>query len=68
MKTAPVKTDRDNGSFSIISLTEYQEALSEGNLENKLVILTLELTFAHEALILSPTQIRDFFRDISLDN
>ncbi len=28
MKTAPVKTD--NGSFSIISLTECQEALSEG--------------------------------------
>ncbi len=30
MKTATVKTDRDNGSFSIISLTECQEALSEG--------------------------------------
>ncbi len=29
MKTAPVKTDRDNGSFSIISLTGFQEALSE---------------------------------------
>ncbi len=26
----PVKTDRDNGSFIIFSLTEYQEALSEG--------------------------------------
>ncbi len=30
MKTAPVKTNGDNGNFSIISLTEYQEALSEG--------------------------------------
>ncbi len=29
MKSAPVKTDRDNGSFIIISLTECQEALSE---------------------------------------
>ncbi len=29
MKTAPVKTDRDNGSFIIISLTECQETLSE---------------------------------------
>ncbi len=27
---APVKTGRDDGSFSIISLTECQEALSEG--------------------------------------
>ncbi len=38
---APLNTGRDNGSFSIISLTECQEALSEGNLENKRVILTL---------------------------
>ncbi len=37
MKTAPVKTDIDDGSFSIISLTECQEALSEVNLENKRV-------------------------------
>ncbi len=29
MKTAPGKTDRDNDSFSIISLTECQAALSE---------------------------------------
>lgn len=30
MKAAPVKTGRDDSSFSIISLTECQEALSEG--------------------------------------
>ncbi len=41
MKTASVNTDRDDDSFSIISLTEWQEALSKGNLENKRVILTL---------------------------
>ncbi len=29
MKKSPVKIDRDNGSFSIISLTECQEAFSE---------------------------------------
>ncbi len=29
MKRAPVKTDRNNGSFSIISLTECQEALEK---------------------------------------
>ncbi len=66
MKTAPVKTDRDDGSFSIISLTECQEALSEGNLENKRVILTLS-----GALVLISTRIgnfTDFFQDISLDN
>ncbi len=34
MKTAPLRTNRDDGSFSIISLTECQEALSESNLEN----------------------------------
>ncbi len=30
MKTTSVKTDRDDGSFSIISRTECQEAVSEG--------------------------------------
>ncbi len=30
MKTVSVKTEIDTGSFSIISLTECQEALSEG--------------------------------------
>ncbi len=42
MKTAPVKTDRDNGSFSVISLTESTKKLfQKGDLENKHVILTL---------------------------
>ncbi len=39
MKTAPVKTDRNNGSFSIIShdiTPEGQEALSEGQFEKKM--------------------------------
>ncbi len=40
MKTASVKTDRDNGIFSIISLTEFQEALSEGKCVKR-VTLTL---------------------------
>ncbi len=30
-----MKTDRDNGSFSIISLTECQEALSERQFEKQ---------------------------------
>ncbi len=44
MKTAAVKTNRGNGSFSIISLTECQEALSEGQFgkgKGKRVIITL---------------------------
>ncbi len=42
MKTAPVKTDRDNASFSIISLTESTKKLfQKGDLDNKHVILTL---------------------------
>ncbi len=72
MKTAPLKTDRDNGGFSIISLTECQEALSEGQfVKQKRYLLCLELTFAHEALVLISTCIgdfTDFYQDISLDN
>ncbi len=72
MKTAPVKTERDNGSFSIISLTECLEALSEGQFGKQTrYLLCLELTSAHEELVLIPTRIGDFtnfFQDISLDN
>ncbi len=62
MKTAPVKTDRDNGSFSIISLIECQKALSEA-------IWKIDL---EQALALIPTCIGDFtdfwdIWDISLD-
>ncbi len=72
MKAAPLKTYRDNGGFSIISLTECIEALSEGQfVKQKRYLLCLELTFAHEALVLISTCIgdfTDFFRDISVDN
>ncbi len=65
--------NRDNGSFSIISLTECQEALSERQFVKKNVwhLLCLELTFAHKVLVLLPTRIGDFtnfFQDISSDN
>ncbi len=60
MKTAPVKTDRDNGSFSIISLTECQKDLSEGQFGKQTCDTCLELTFVHKALVLIPTRIGDF--------
>ncbi len=71
LTTTFVFTIIHESSFSIISLTECQEALSEGNLENKRVIFYMELTFADEVLVLIPTRIgdfTDFLRDISLDN
>ncbi len=55
-------------ALASLALQSAKKLFQKGNLENNRVILTLELTFAHEALILSPTQIRDFFRDFSLDN
>ncbi len=50
------KTGRDNGSFSKISLTECQEALSERPFgkQNMLCLICLQLMFAHEALVLIP--------------
>ncbi len=62
MKAAPLNTGRDNGSFSIISLTECQEALSERQFGKQ----TRDTYF-----VLISTRIgdfTDFFRDISLDN
>ncbi len=76
MKSAPVKTDRDNGSFIIISLTECQEALSERQFGKQKhdTYFCLELTFAHKALdkalVLIPICIgdfNDFLQDISID-
>ncbi len=72
MKTAPVKTNRDNGSFSIISLTECKEALSEGQFGKQ----TCDTYFVwswrshKKVLVLIPTRIGDFtdFFDICLDN
>ncbi len=63
MKTAPVKTDRDNGSFSIIGLTECQDLFQKGNLEKIHM-------FAHKVFILIPTFIGDStnFWPISLGN
>ncbi len=63
----------ENGSFSIISFTELsaKKLFLKGNLENKSVILCLELAFTHKALVLIPTCIGNFtdlFRDISLNN
>ncbi len=58
-------------ALASLALQSTKKLFQKGNLENNLVILTLELTFAHEALVLSPIRIRDFtdfFRDISLDN
>ncbi len=65
--------NRDNGSFSIISLTECQEALSERQYVKQMrdTYVCLELTFTYEALALIPTRIggfADFFQDISSDN
>ncbi len=60
MKTALVKTDRDNGSFSIISLTECQEALSERQFGKQTrYLLCLELMFTHKVLVLIPSRIGD---------
>ncbi len=42
-----MKTDRNNGSLSVISLTECQEAFQKGNLENKHVILTFTVADDH---------------------
>ncbi len=72
MKAAPLRTDRDNGGFSIISLIECIEALSEGQFgKQKRYLLCLQPTFTHKALVLISTCIgdfTDFFRDISVDN
>ncbi len=73
MKAAPLKTDRDDGSFSIISLTECQEALSEGQFGKQ----TRDTYFVWSwrsrtkrwywsLQVLGTLQI--FLRDISLDN
>ncbi len=43
-----MKIDRNNGSLSVISLTECQEAFQKGNLENKHVILTFSVADDHE--------------------
>ncbi len=54
-----------------ISLTECQEALSERQFGKQRRLLCLELTFAHEALVLIPKNLgdlTDFFRDISFKN
>ncbi len=68
-----MKTGRDDGSFSIIGLTECQEDLSERQFGQQMrdTYFCLELTFVHKVLALIPTRIRDFtdfFQDISLDN
>ncbi len=66
-----MKTDRDNGSFSIISLTECQEALSERHLgkQTRDTYLSGADIRAQSIGIDSYTYWGQFvFRDISLDN
>ncbi len=69
MKTAPVKTD--NGSFSIISLTECQEALSEKQfVKQKRDTLSRADVRARRVGIDSYMYwgLYSFFQDISSDN
>ncbi len=55
-------TNENSQSFSIISLTECQEALSEKQFgkQTRDRLLCLEPMFTHEALVLIPKHIGDF--------
>ncbi len=58
-------------ALASLALQSAKKLFQKGNLENKSVILCLELTFAHKVLVLIPTRIgnfTNFFWDISLDN
>ncbi len=58
-------------ALASLALQSAKKLFQKGNLENKRVILCLELKFTHKALVLIPTCFRDFtdfFRDISLDS
>ncbi len=47
-------------ALTSLALQSVKKLFQKGNVENKLVILCLELTFAHEALVPIPTRIGDF--------
>ncbi len=72
MKTAPVKTDRDNGSFSIISFTKCQEALSERQFGKQTHHTLSGADFRARSVGIDPYTywglFSNFFWDISLDN
>ncbi len=53
----PVKTDRDDGSFSIISLTDCQETLSEGQFGKQTP--GTYFVWSWRSLVLIPTRIGD---------
>ncbi len=62
-------------ALSSLALQSAKKLFQKGNLENKSMILCLELTFAHKALdkalVLIPIRIgdfNDFLQDISIDN
>ncbi len=58
-------------ALASLAFQSAKKLFQKGNLENKRAILCLELTFAHEALILIPKHfgdVTDFFRDISFEN
>ncbi len=58
-------------ALASLALQSAKKLFQMGNLENKSMILCLELTFAHKVLVLIPTRIGDFIIflwDISLDN
>ncbi len=60
MKTVSVKTEIDTGSFSIISLTECQEALSEGQFVKQMRDTLSGADIHAQALVLIHTRIGDF--------
>ncbi len=59
-------------ALASLALQCAKKLFQKGILENKSVILCLELTFVHEALVLIPVHalgtLPIFFQDISLDN
>ncbi len=48
-------------ALASLALQSAKKLFQKGNLENKRIILCLEQTFVHEALVLIPTRIGDFF-------